>query len=510
LDFFSNGMEKRGLRDVSLGRVLPVIHPDFRGKNGRMKFTLIHRPMETFSLSRKGTEIGISLNGMVFNKSKGGVDLFVAGEKKRDRDRLREEIKTFGDLKDGDFRIEKVFEENHSGRYGLRLIASGPGFARGKGSFDVNEKKTPIPIPMERPIGYREGVRLIQSLKGLQGVNVIEEGRSFGGLPIFSLENTYPGPSVFTSHSKKILFRRTFFINCRHHANEVSSTNAGLKLAYLLAMRPRFQEFLKRANVVINPMENVDGVAIMEEMLQLTPTDKLHAGRYSKAGREYYVEYFNPKTPYGEAKVKSAIWERWLPDICVDDHGFPSHEWDQPFSGYAPFRFREWWIPRALFYFYLPYLEKRRDSSRRVNSEVLKNWMIKAISKEIEIMKRNRAFSDRYSKYRQRWLRGDIQLKDPIPCLPLQKRFRRTNYSYRYPHITAIDFITEVADETAQGKFLSTCVNAHLQTNLSILKLLSSFDISVKKLYRHENGEACFLWYRQRPLSFKRIRKEVR
>jgi hypothetical protein len=510
LDFFSNGMKKRGLRDVSLGRVLPVIHPDFRGKNGRMKFTLIHRPMETFSLPRKGTEIGISLNGMVFNKSKGGVDLFVAGEKKRDRDRLREEIKSFGDLKDGDFKIEKVFEENRSGKNGLRLIASGPDFARGKGSFDVNEKKRPIPIPMERPIGYREGVRLIQSLKGLQGVNVIEEGRSFGGLPIFSLENTYPGPSVFTSHSKKILFRRTFFINCRHHANEVSSTNAGLTLAYLLAMRPRFQEFLKRVNVVINPMENVDGVAIMEEMLQLTPTDKLHAGRYSQAGREYYVEYFNPKTPYGEAKVKSAIWERWLPDICVDDHGFPSHEWDQPFSGYAPFRFREWWIPRALFYFYLPYLEKRRDSSRRVNSEVLKDWMIKAISKEIEIMKRNRAFSDRYLKYRQRWLKGDIQSKDPIPCLPLQKRFRRTNYSYRYPHITAIDFITEVADETARGKFLSTCVNAHLQTNLSILKLLSSFDISVKKLYRHENGEACFVWYRQRPLSLKRIRKEVR
>ncbi len=54
LDFFSNGMKKRGLKDVSLGCVLPVIHPDFRGKNGRMKFTLIHRPMETFSLSPEG------------------------------------------------------------------------------------------------------------------------------------------------------------------------------------------------------------------------------------------------------------------------------------------------------------------------------------------------------------------------------------------------------------------------------------------------------------------------
>jgi hypothetical protein len=510
LDFFSNGMKKRGLRDVSLGRVLPVIHPDFRGKNGRMRFTLIHRPMEAFSPPRKVTEVGISLNGMVFNKSKVGVDLFIAGEKKRDRDRLREEIKSFGDVEEGDFKIEKVFEENHSGKNGFRLIASGPGFPRRKGSFDVNEKKRPIAIPMERPIGYREGVKLIQSLKGLQGVNVIEEGRSFSGLPIFSVENTYPCPSAFVSHAKQLLIRPTFFINCRHHANEVSSTNAGLKLSYLLATRPQLREFLKKANVVINPMENVDGMVILEEMLKLTPTDKLHGGRYNSAGREYYEEYFNPETPFREAKVKPAIWKRWLPDICVDDHGFPSHEWEQPFSGYAPFRFREWWIPRALFYFYLPHLEERGGSSRRGNSEVLKNWMIRAISKEKEILRWNQTFSERYVAYRKRWSGRDRQSKDLIPCFPLQRRFRKTNYSYRYPHITAIDFITEVADETVQGKFLSTCVNAHLQTNLSILKLLSSFDISVKKLYRHENGQACFVWYRQRPLRLKFLRKEVR
>jgi hypothetical protein len=176
------------------------------------------------------------------------------------------------------------------------------------------------------------------------------------------------------------------------------------------------REFLKKANVVINPMENVDGVVILEEMLKLTPTDKLHAGRYNSAGREYYDEYFKAETPFGEAKVKPGIWERWLPDICIDDHGFPSHEWEQPFSGYAPFRFREWWIPRALFYFYLPHLEERRRPSRRENSVVLKNWMIKAISKEMEIMKKNRAFSDRYLKYRQRWRRGESPLKESIPC----------------------------------------------------------------------------------------------
>lgn len=505
LDFFSNLSKKKGLKGISPGRVLPIIHSNFRGKNGKVKFTLVHRSEKTFSPSQKDWEIGISLNGIFFNKSRVGIDLFATGEKNRDRRWLKKRLKSYTDREMNGFKVKKITEDEQKG---FHLVASGPVFSKERESLKERGRLNPIQIPMERPIGYSEGIRIIQSLGNFPGVNVVDEGRSFRGLRILSLQHTFPSPSAFISHAKRVLFRSTLFVNCRHHANEISSTNAGLRLSYILATQRPFQELLKKVNLVINPMENVDGMAILEEILEFTPTDKLHAGRYNSAGQEYYQEYLNPQTPFGEAKAKPAIWERWLPDICVDDHGFPSHEWDQPFSGYAPFRFREWWIPRALFYFYLPHLEKRADSGQRVNSEVLKNWIIKAISKEIEIMKRNRAFSDRYYKYRQRWLKGGVKSKDPIPCLPLQKRFRRTNYSHRYPHITTVDFITEVADETAQGKFLRTCVNAHLQTNLSILNLLSSFDISVKKLYRSENGQSHFMWYRERPLDFIRIREE--
>jgi len=73
--------------------------------------------------------------------------------------------------------------------------------------------------------------------------------------------------------------------------------------------------------------------------------------------------------------------------------------------------------------------------------------------------------------------------------------------------MTTIDFITEVADETAQGKFLKTCVHAHLRTNLSILKLLSSFDISVKNSIDMRMDKVAFVWYRQRPLKFQTYKK---
>jgi len=42
----------------------------------------------------------------------------------------------------------------------------------------------------------------------------------------------------------------------------------------------------------------------------------------------------------------------------------------------------------------------------------------------------------------------------------------------------------------------------------SILKLLSSFNIFVKKLYHHENQQSHFVWYRERPLNPKDLRKE--
>jgi len=502
LDLFSQCMKKKGLKHLSPGRVLPVIHPDFRGKNGRMRFTLVHQSPGAVHGSQEDREVRTTLRGIFFKGSRTGFDLSLEGGKEGESDRLRKRI---GYLKDRDFKIKEILEE---GRKGIRLIGVGPDSSKEPKPFKEKIRSAAIHIPMERPIGYGEGIKIIHSLKNLKGVHVVEEGRSFRGLPIFSVENTYPCPSSFMSHAKQILMRPTFFINCRHHANEVSSTNAGLKLSYLLATRPQMREFLKKANVVINPIENVDGMVILEEMLKLTPTDKLHGGRYNSAGREYYEEYFNPETPFGEAKVKPAIWKRWLPDICVDDHGFPSHEWEQPFSGYAPYRFREWWIPRAFFYFYLPHLEERGGSSRKGNSEVLRNWIIRAISKEKEILRWNQTFSERYFEYRQRWSRRDSQSKDLIPCFPLQRRFRKTNYSYRYPKLTTVDFITEVADETAQGRFLKTCVIAHLQTNLSILNLLSSLNISVRKLYRYENRQANFMWYRLRPLKFKLLRKE--
>ena len=67
----------------------------------------------------------------------------------------------------------------------------------------------------------------------------------------------------------------------------------------------------------------------------------LHAARYNALGVEYYSDYFESKPRFQEALAKSRLWRCWLPEVMVDHHGVPSHEWNQPLPGSAPFRFRE-------------------------------------------------------------------------------------------------------------------------------------------------------------------------
>jgi len=501
LDFFSNLLKNKGLKNLSLGRIIPMIHPEYQGNGGKFKFKLVHEPKKS-QPSRGIGEARISLNGILFNRSKVGIDFSIEIKKRGNLRGLRERLRFFDSLGIRGFRIARISKEESQGGK-LRVLAIGKGF-KGKRKLSKKIKKLED-IPVDRPMGYQEGVKLIHSFDSLQGVKVIEEGRSFEGRSLYSLENTCPCQNAFVSHTKRIVFKPTFFINCRHHANEISSSNAGFKLSYLLATNTQYRRLLKRANIVLNPMENADGIVLLEEMLRYTPTDKLHAARYNGAGREYYKEYFSPETPFGEARVKPSIWERWLPDICVDNHGFPSHEWDQPFSGYAPFQFRDFWIPRALIFIYLPHLEEKKDSQVRFNAETLGNWLGKNISKNRVIADLNRRYSERYWKYRGRWLQKSSCTPKGVEFLPLQKKFRKTNYSYLHPDITSIDFISEVADEVTWGDRLKICASAHLKTNLAIINLLNNLKLHVKKIWLSNGKNTHFIWVRERPLRLGRI-----
>jgi murein tripeptide amidase MpaA len=149
------------------------------------------------------------------------------------------------------------------------------------------------------------------------------------------------------SRRKITTYKPTVFILGRQHANEVSSTNYGFNIAWLLAKDPGYRKYLQQLNIVIEPMENPDGSALAVELQKITPHHMLHAGRYSALGTDIGYHVNKPDTLITEAKVRKKLYDRWQPDIFLNNHGYPSHEWVQQFSNYTPYLFRAYWIPRG-------------------------------------------------------------------------------------------------------------------------------------------------------------------
>ena len=50
-----------------------------------------------------------------------------------------------------------------------------------------------------------------------------------------------------------------------------------------------------------------------------------------------------------EALVRGRLWREWLPDIYLNPHGYPSHEWVQQFAGYLPPGFRSYLFSRGWY-----------------------------------------------------------------------------------------------------------------------------------------------------------------
>lgn len=72
--------------------------------------------------------------------------------------------------------------------------------------------------------------------------------------------------SGYLSRTKRLTNYPSEIINARHHANEVSGTNGAFLLLKELLTDPKYQDVAVHLNLVIVPLENVDGAAIHYEL----------------------------------------------------------------------------------------------------------------------------------------------------------------------------------------------------------------------------------------------------
>jgi hypothetical protein len=325
--------------------------------------------------------------------------------------------------------------------------------------------------PLDRLFTLREVERRTRQLAQLPHLRAWQAGTSWQGRGIWTLEAVLAAGRGLVSVARARLLKPTLLVNARHHANEVSGTNAALRLAWELAATPWGREALKRVNVAIVPIENVDGVATLEELLPGCEGHKLHAARYNALGVEWYGDYFLDRPRFPEARVKPRLWRRWLPVLVLDAHGVPSHEWDQPFSGGAPGRFRQFWIPRAFIYAILPFIDEKSHPGHRPAREIAQ-VMARAVRADPSIPRMDRELKDRYVRYARRW---DPEVFPPaggrgLTVLPSEKRLAGLNFGVQRFPVTLSEIVTEVTDEVVSGRLLESCARAHLTVARAMLE----------------------------------------
>jgi len=175
-------------------------------------------------------------------------------------------------------------------------------------------------LPADRMMAH------LQALGGQAYSTVSCRGRSVHGRYVVARSGgagTGPQPAVM--------------ISAGQHANEPTGPVGVLRAAHELRARGR-------PAFAVTPLLNPDGYALYRRLCRLHPLHMHHAARYTARGEDLES---------GDASRERGTWlqARKLSGatLHVNCHGYPSHEWTRPFSGYLPHGFERWTLPMGFF-----------------------------------------------------------------------------------------------------------------------------------------------------------------
>ena len=360
-----------------------------------------------------------------------------------------------------------------------------------------------VDLMEHKVIGYEDCRDILEQLQQVEGLSVFPVAESYEGRTIYAVRFT----DGSAADAKRLNTLPTLYINARHHANEVSSTNAAFMLIRTLLQDKKYRDVAKKLNLVIVPMENTDGTAIHTRLSAEHPNWKLHTARFNAVGKEFAGEYFSQTTLSTEALALTRIYSRYLPDILVDNHGVPSHEWEQQFSGYTSPAYKGFWLPRSLLYGYFWYAKDAAyvEKTMPVNKK-MEDVIADAIGADAEMARWNREWSAQFEKYAHAWMPAlfpaDYYKEMINYWIPFDWNPQHMYAAVRLPWITAVSYTSEVADETAQGAYLNLCARAHLTHDLATIDmLLAQEQPAVRALARNADGSFAAVCRRLRPLK---------
>ncbi len=353
---------------------------------------------------------------------------------------------------------------------------------------------TPIPPP--------EADSDMAKFATFPGVHPYWVGRSFLGKNIFAEDFLLPTDSRFVSQAKLDALKPTLLLSGRQHANEVSSTSYILRFGERLATDTNYAKLLRKVNIVLHPIMNADGAQLDYDYQKITPDYMLHASYLGALGVDATTGAGTEDPVYPESNVRPELQAMWVPDIFMNLHGYPSHEWVQLFAGYSAWvrgrtgESRQWWAPRGWFVPGFGYVDDPAHPQWKEAQFAILDTVAAAITGDSAVQAMNRRLYARYRKYGQQdvenfreYFHNGILVYQSLRGRPLDGGGRGGRPGaaspLNSPRISYFSMVTEAPDETARGDWLKLVAGAGLTEVHALARYLAEGENRVE----HEVAE---------------------
>ncbi len=518
------------------GNVLPVIHASAEGEAPRIKVTFEDRPADAPEILLKWNEPGrgetsrrlafpsfksrpVLLPSLVYDGLGERIESLTAEielEKETDYPAFLDLLPSYRELLEREALPTAL---SYPRLASLRLRIKGREGTKEE-TFPLVPWSSPSPVraaapkpgqaivPTDRILSPEMVQDITRRLARFPALRTWTAGQSYEGRDVPVIE-AYRPAGAYVSIPRLIALKPTLYLSGRQHANEVSSTTYILRLAELLATDITYGETLAKVNFVLHPLENPDGAALAFDLQKLTPLHSLHAGRYGSLGIDIGVMSGSSRPILPEARVRRDLQAKWSPDIYLNLHGYPSHEWVQPFSGYSPYLFRDYWIPKGWFTYYRT-LNLSIDFRYKEAGDELRSFIIKEMNADPKIRESNRKFYDRYARWAWQWQPhlNPLELWDGVNIYAKRRGGTESRLTPR-AQTTYAEETPELMDETATGAwldFLSAQGLAYLRAHI---KYLSQARFETARIDEEAGSDRVRIQFvRARPGSAKKNEKQ--
>jgi hypothetical protein len=392
-------------------------------------------------------------------------------------------------------------------------------------------------VQWDEPISPAESASILARMAQFTGMSVYWMGRSYLGENIWAADLTLPSPALLRSSAKESTLKPVIVYSGRQHANEVSSTSHILKLAEELLTDPQKRELLKKVNVVIHPITNPDGAQLSVDLAKITPDNMLHPGYHGSLSADVSAGQGETDPIYPESRTRKQLIDAWLPDAFLNPHGYPSHEWVQPFSEYTGWvqsrqganPGRAWWIPRGWFTS-MGYLRDEQHPYSKMVAYAIQDRIVESERNVPGLLAMEDRMNARYERFGQRWQPRDM-FQPIVNGIRIYMALKGSaggrggaggaggeggaggaatpgsgGVSGLSSDITWDAAYTEAPDETAHGDWMKLMASAGLAFDYVHLRYLAEGDSRVTRTAREAGAVVQFRIDRPRPVLPKGVK----